>query len=235
MALALGIGFSSIVFSIFYNGVLNPFPCRDADRLASIRLTNDQLATGFSRGAFHLDEIIAFQRESHTLEDIVAVSSWDVLFFHQGVNEPIHGCVVTPNAMSLYGVPPLLGRGLTERDALPGSDPVVVLGYWYWKSEFNQDKSVIGSTLMIDNQPRTVIGVMPPRFYLFGADFYAPIAWNHPELPMAQATYFFPTAMIKKGVSAKAVNGKPMTSVSAWRSASARNLSRFSPWFCVKV
>jgi hypothetical protein len=73
LALALGIGFSSIVFSIFYNGVLNPFPYRDTGRLASIRVTNDQLATGSTRCAFHLDEIIAFQRESHTLEDIVAV------------------------------------------------------------------------------------------------------------------------------------------------------------------
>jgi len=84
LALALGIGFSSIVFSIFYNAVLNPFPYRDADRLASIRVTNDQLATGFLRGAFHLDEIIAFRRESHTLEDIVGVLQLGCSLFRPG-------------------------------------------------------------------------------------------------------------------------------------------------------
>jgi putative ABC transport system permease protein len=88
---------------------------------------------------------------------------------------------MTPNATEFYGVPPMLGRGLMERDAQPGADPVVLLGYEYWKKEFQQDKSVVGKTMMIDNQARTVIGVISPRFYLFGADFYALISWDRTE------------------------------------------------------
>jgi putative ABC transport system permease protein len=99
-----------------------------------------------------------------------------------------------------------------ERDAQPGSDPVVLLGYEYWKKEFQQDKSVVGKTMMIDNQARTVIGVMPPRFYLFGADFYALISWDRTEPTMADAMannepyFFFPSGILKKGISRDTAN-----------------------------
>jgi hypothetical protein len=79
LALALGIGFSSIVFSIFYNGILNPFPYRDADRLMAISVMDERNATRQFRSVFHLDEIIAFRNQNHTFEDIVGVSSWDRL------------------------------------------------------------------------------------------------------------------------------------------------------------
>jgi putative ABC transport system permease protein len=212
LALALGIGFSSIVFSIFYNGILNPFPYRDANRLMAISVMDDRNATRQFRPVFHLDEIIAFRNRNHTFEDIVGVSSWDVLYTRKGITELVHGCVMTPNATEFYGVPPMLGRGLMERDAQPGANPVVLLGYEYWKKEFQQDKSVVGKTMMIDNQARTVIGVMPPRFYLFGADFYALISWDRTEPSMADAManndpyFFFPTGILKKGISRETAN-----------------------------
>jgi len=133
LALALGIGFSAIVFSIFYNGILNPFPYGDANRLMSISVMDDRNATRQLRPVFHLDEIVAFRKQNHTFEDIVGVSSWDVLYAHNGVTELAHGCVMTPNAAEFYGVPPMLGCGLMERDSEPGADPVVLLGYEYWK------------------------------------------------------------------------------------------------------
>jgi putative ABC transport system permease protein len=212
LALALGIGFSSIVFSIFYNGILNPFPYRDADRLMAISVMDDRNATRQFRPVFHLDEIIAFRNQNHTFDDIVGVSSWDVLYSRRGITELVHGCVMTPNATEFYGVPAMLGRGLMERDAQPGADPVVLLGYEYWKKEFQQDKSVVGKTMMIDNQARTVIGVMPPRFYLFGADFYALISWDRTEPSMADAMannepyFFFPSGILKKGISRDTAN-----------------------------
>jgi putative ABC transport system permease protein len=213
-ALALGIGFSSMVFSIFYNGVLHPFPYRDADRLAIINIIDTRAGAVPFRGAFHLDEIQAFRKLSHTVEDVAGVTSWDGVYWRQGFSEQIHGAVVTPNAMSFYGVAPLLGRGLTEGDALPDAPPVALLGYLYWKTHFNEDKSVIGQTMLINKQARTIIGVMPPRFFLFGADFYAPISWNRVEpsrqeaMSSGEPLYFFATAMVKKGVAPQVVDAE---------------------------
>src|SRR5262249_8524975 len=105
----------------------------------------------------------------------------------------------------------LLGRGFLERDTKPGADPVVLLGYNYWRSEFHGDKAVVGTTMILDNQAHTIIGVMPNRFYLWGADFYKPIAWNRPEPAMRDAVannlpfFFFTTVRAKKDVSSETV------------------------------
>src|ERR1700676_3227132 len=191
----------------------HPFPYRHAERLAIIDIIDTRAGSMPYRGGyFHLDEIQAFRKFNHTLEDIAAVSSWDGVYSRQGYSEQIHGVVMTTNAMSFYGVPPLLGRGLTEEDALPGSPPVALLGYLYWKTQFHEDKSVIGQTMMVNKQARTIIGVMPPRFYLFGADFYAPISWNYAEPSRQEAMangdpiYFYATAMVKRGITSQAVS-----------------------------
>ena len=207
LALALGIGLSSTIFSVFYNGVLYPFPYRDAPRLTVISVLDTQNASEGYRSMFHLDEVAAFRQNNHTFDDIVAYSGWDVVYSRQGSSEPVHGCVLTPNAMEFWGVPPLLGRGLLERDSQPGASPVALLGYAYWKSMFNGDKAVLGTTMVLNGQARMIVGVMPRRFGLYGADLYIPVAWNHPEPSRAEAfdsadpTYFFATGIIKRNVS----------------------------------
>jgi putative ABC transport system permease protein len=205
IALALGIGLSATIFSIFYNGVLNPFPYRDAQRLTVISVLDSKLE-GY-RAMFHLDDVAAFRERNHTFDDIVAYSGWDVALAHQGSSIPVHGCVMTPNAMEFWGVYPLIGRGLLAGDSQADASPVAVLGYAFWKNTFNADKAVLGQTMMLNGQPRTIVGVMPKRFGLYGADLYIPIAWNRPEPSLAEAvsgpdpTYFFATGRIKRSVS----------------------------------
>jgi hypothetical protein len=108
IALALGIGFSTIIFSIFYNGVLHPFPYRDAERLTVIGIVDTQHNSERFREMYHLDEVAAFRKQSHTFEDIVAYSGVDLFYLHQGTSEQLNGCVVTPNVMEFWGVAPLL-------------------------------------------------------------------------------------------------------------------------------
>jgi predicted permease len=207
VALALGIGFSSVIFSVFYNGVLRPFPYRDSGRLTAINLLDTQNRPQGSRSMFHLDEVAAFRAGNQTFDDIVAYSSQDLVYSTKGFKEPEHGCALTPNAMDFWGVPPLLGRGLTEQDSLPGANPVVLLNYKFWKRMFQENKSVLGSTIMLNGQARTVIGVMPPRFQLYAAEMYVPIAWNRPEPPQSQAMdngdpfFFIATGIRKRNVS----------------------------------
>jgi hypothetical protein len=169
IALALGIGLSTTIFSTFYNGVLHPFPYRDANRLTVIGILDTSHGSERWREVFHLDEVVAFRQGNHTFDDIVAYSGWDVAYSHEGTSEPVHGCVLTPNAMEFWGVPPLLGRGLLERDSQPGASPVAVISYAYWNSMFHGDQSVLGTTMVLNEQARTVVGVMPRRFVLYGA------------------------------------------------------------------
>lgn len=208
LALALGIGFSATVFSIFYNGFLYPFPYRDAHRLTVIGIVDTQHGSEDFRDLYHLNEVATFRKETQSFEDIVAYGSWDVLYLHDGTPEQVHGCISTPNITEFWGVPPLLGRGISEPDVQPDAPPVVVLSYAYWKSMFHGDKNVLGATMILNNSPRTVIGVMPKRFGLYGADIYVPINWNRPE-PTSDGrprddhdpVYFFATGLVKRDVS----------------------------------
>ena len=210
VALALGIGFSSIVFSIFYNGVLHPFPYRDADRLTTIAVFDGRRGPDDYRAMFRLDEVAAFRKENHTFDDIVAYSGWDAIYTRQGLSEPLHGCVLSPNAMDFWGVPPLLGRGLTEQDAQATSSPGVLLSYAFWKRAFHSDKAVLGSTIMLNRQAHTIVGVMPARFMLYGADFYIVIPWTRPEPTIQQEIegepgYFFATGLVKPHLTSQTV------------------------------
>lgn len=208
LALALGIGLSATVFSIFYNGFLHPFAYREPDRLTVIGIVDTAHNSERFREMYHLNEVAAFRKQAKTFEDVVAYGLWDVVYLHQNTPEQVHGCMITPNMISFWGMPPILGRGITEQDAEPGAPPVVVLGYAYWKSMFHGDPSVLGSTMILNKRAHTVVGVMPKRFGLFGADIYVPINWNRPEPANYQEAsdntdpwYFFATGLIKPGVS----------------------------------
>jgi predicted permease len=208
IALALGIGFSTIIFSIFYNGVLHPFPYRDAERLTVIGITDTQHNSERFREMYHLDEVAAFRKQSQTFEDIVAYSGVDLFYLHQDTSEQLNGCVVTPNVMEFWGVAPLLGRGIGEQDAKAGAGPVALLSYAFWKSAFHEDKGVLGTTITLNKQGRTIIGVMPRRFGLYGADVYLPLAWDRPEpksfaeaMDQHDPMFFFATGLVKRNVS----------------------------------
>ncbi len=207
-ALALGIGFSTTIVSIFYNGVLHPFPYREASQLGVISYYDSSTGSDDRNSMFHLDEIAAFRNENHSFDDIVAYTGLDAVYSHGAGSEQLHGCVMTPNAINFWGVAPLLGRGLTEQDSAPGASPVVLLAYKFWKDAFNSDPAVIGTSITLNGVSHTIIGVMPRRFLLYGANIYFPVSWTLHQPSLAQTmdnntTYFFATSRLKRGVSAK--------------------------------
>jgi putative ABC transport system permease protein len=205
--LALGIGASTLIFSIVYNGVLHPFPYRSADRLASISVEAADNERG-GHGMYHLDEVAAFRNGNHSYEDILAYGLWYVIYTHADTTEQVKGVGATPNAMEFWGVSTLLGRGFSGQDVRSGAAPVVLLNYNYWIREFQGDKNVVGSAMMINGTARTIIGVMPPRFQVAGADLYMPISWTRPEPARGRFEFnnedpffFWATGILKKGVS----------------------------------
>lgn len=179
LTLALGIGASTIIFSVVYHGVLFPFPYRSAERLTAIEVMDVDGRGG--TGMFPLSDVKALREGNHTFEDILAYGLWYVVYSHDNLTEMVKGVGATPNAMEFWGVPPMLGRGFGEQDIQSGAPPVVVLNYLYWKKQFRGDKNILGTTIMLNGKERTIIGVMPPRFQAVGADLYMPVSWTRPE------------------------------------------------------
>ncbi len=205
LTLALGIGASTIIFSVVYNGLLHPFPYRSAERLTAITITDLEKDGRHSHSMYHLDEVAALRSGNHTFEDILGYGLWYVTYVRDNTALMLKGVGATPNAKDFWGVPPLLGRWFGEQDVQSGAPLVVVLNYRFWVREFHADKGVLGQTMMLNGKTRTIIGVMPPRFQAVGADLYMPVSWTRPEpvrnkfeWNLDDPFYFWATGILKK-------------------------------------
>jgi putative ABC transport system permease protein len=173
MSLALGIMATTAIYSVLHAVVLDPFPYKDVDRLMSVRVSNPTLR-GFRTG-YSVDQFVEIAGRSAIFEGVIASTISDVLWTGDGDPQRLRGNHGTFNTFDVMGVPPLIGRTPSPDDARAGAEPVVVLGYRFWQRQFGGDPKVLGRRLRLNDNVRTVIGVMPKRFMWRGADVYLPI------------------------------------------------------------
>ena len=174
-ALALGIGASTVVFSVVYDGLLNPFPYKDANGISIFQIHDVERAGNRGRGIFSFPEFLDYREQNHVFTDMVGTAYTDVLYSFNGGAQQLQGAYVTTNTFPFLGVKPLLGRWITDDDGKPGAPPVFVMSFSFWKEQFNGDPKVLGTALTLNGEPRTLVGIMPPRFRYFGAPVYFPL------------------------------------------------------------
>jgi predicted permease len=185
LTLALGIGANTAIFSVVYSVLLRPLAYAEPERLVSIRAAYS--ATG-------AQDIPASQPEYHdylagvgALEDLAAVYPISVNLTGLGAPRRIQAAVVSDNYFRLLGVTPALGRDFTPDDDRGQIGYVVVISHDLWQQGFGRDPAIIGKTVRLDDDPMTIIGVMPPRFRHVlesGAspmEVWAPIALDNPD------------------------------------------------------
>jgi len=109
-ALALGIGASTVIFSIIYNGLLNPFPYKDANGIGIFQIHDlDQAGVG-GRGAFSVQEFLDYREQNHVFEDMVGTSYLRVLYTYREGAMQLTAAKVTSNTFEFLGVMPFLWR-----------------------------------------------------------------------------------------------------------------------------
>jgi hypothetical protein len=178
-ALALGIGASTVVFSVFYNLLFNAFAAKDAGRLV-VPVIEDAERPGTEDAlTLPLTELDVIREQNHVFENIVGyVMAGGFVLANDGPQTYQFFCThVTSDAFDFYGVPALLGRGIIPGDGQPGAAPVFVMSYRAWNGSFHGDPGILGKTLIVDGEPRTLVGVMLPRFQAFGtqAEIWIPL------------------------------------------------------------
>jgi predicted permease len=208
-ALALGIGSSTLVFSIFYNLFFNAFSARNANRLVVPVIQNGnsgvQADSNLEPLTLHLADLDVIREQNEVFENVVGyITAGGIVLANDGSHVyQFYDSRVTADAFDFYGVPPVIGRGIAPEDGRPGAAPVFVMSYKTWKSDFHEDPNILGKTLTIDGEPRTLIGVMPLRFRAYGlqAQIWLPITRSR-NTPRADGE--FPAqvlARLKPGVS----------------------------------
>jgi len=177
LSLALGIGVTTVMFSVVYAVLINPYPYTDADRMMHIHI--------FDKDAFLTDLLLSssqFQRfqDSRVLDGAIAMDQAPMSETGGDFPESVLAGHISGNAFEFFGVPPLIGREFTPQDVTDPSHPpnVAVLSYHYWKKHFAGQRTAIGRTLRLNRENYTVIGVLPARFAWWDSDVYTPLAYS---------------------------------------------------------
>jgi putative ABC transport system permease protein len=200
LALALGIGSVTTIFSVIDNVLLNPFPYVGAQRIVLVYIHDAKESGRGGRSFFSTSEFLDYQQENHVFDEVIGGSFQDVLYSTGEGTEQFDGGNVTPNLFHVLGVPALLGRGIAPDDSKPGAPPVFVMSYKLWRKRFNQDAAVLGRTFKLNGTARTLVGIMPRRFTKMGADLWMPIALDRSD-PEAKQRYFMFQGHLKPGVT----------------------------------
>jgi len=178
LSLAIGIGANTTIFTIA-NAMLfrAPAAVADADRLVDIGRSQD--GEGFDNNSY--PNYLEVRNRNTVFSDVYAFRFDSQAMSLGGAKgaERIYGSLVTNNYFSTLGVRPALGRLFTRDDREEaGAAPVVVLTHHFWARRFQRDASIVGSSLLINGHPFTVIGVAPEGFRgttLFSADLWVPM------------------------------------------------------------
>jgi len=156
IALALGIGANTAVFSVVNAVLLRPLAYADSDRLTVI----------LYRG---LDPVspanfLDWQKENHVFARMAAAEYFEPNLSDQSEPERVAGLHITHDMLPMLGIQPLLGRMFREEEDEPGKEHEIMLSYGLWQRRYSGDAGVVGKTVNVDGVPYTITGVMPREF-----------------------------------------------------------------------
>jgi putative ABC transport system permease protein len=160
LTLALGIGANAALFSVADALLLRPLPYAAPDELVDVMVSTPQHEYALSIVPYAVaGPWYETQRGNALLHSRATVR-------YTGGVEPrsLPVQAVTPEFTNVFGMQPVLGRGLLPEDAEPGAPEVALIDHGFWQTMLGGDRGVIGTTLLFNGIPHTVIGVMPPRF-----------------------------------------------------------------------
>ena len=200
LAVALGIGASTTMFSSINALLLRPMPLiQDQDRLVFISqyfLKNADQNAGVS-----LPDYLEWKKNVTTFDGIAAIQ--EATFIVSGGDKPARylGGQISADAFSFLGVQPILGRQFRPEEDQLNAPPVALIGYDIWQNHFGGDRAVVGKTIPINGKQVTIVGVMPKGWrFPETCDIWMPLQMDEKDHPRG---HFFLEAIgkVKKGVS----------------------------------
>ena len=205
IALALGIGANSAIFSVVNAVLLRPLPFKNPQQL--VMVWENAAHLGFPKNTPSPPNFLDWQRQNTVFTGMAAMSERS--FNLTGVGEPerLDGRRVSANLFDLLGVPALLGRTFVPEDDRSGSR-VVLLSYSLWQRRFGSDPGIIGRAVTFNGQSYTVIGVMPrsmhlPAYGTWRDQVWVPIAFTNEETTERGNHFLEVIARIRPGTTLK--------------------------------
>ncbi len=162
IALALGIGATTAIFSVVNAVLLRPLPFPNPESLVSIFESDTQ--RGMQRGSHSYPNFMDLRAQNTMLERVASYHSSDYVMTGRGEPVRLQGLVATTDLFPLLGVAPVLGRTFNPDEDKPSESRVVIISHALFQKHFNSDPSILNQAITLEGRSFTVIGVMPPSF-----------------------------------------------------------------------
>lgn len=218
VTLALGIGANTAIFSAVNGILLRPLPYSDAGRLVSLNGYKEFSAGVVATMNFSPDVWRKVREETPAIEQMAFWRRAEYTITGDSEPELVSAAEVSSEFFPVMGARPIAGRPIIPGDTQPGAKAVAVVSYALWRERWGGDSRAIGRTIMLNNVPHTVVGVMPPAFAYPIATvengskgIWVPLIESVSSKPDNGETAVYAVARLKKGVTIEATNAQLKT------------------------
>src|SRR4029077_21048268 len=207
LALALGIGANTAMFSVIEAVLLRPLPYRSAGAIVRVSSTWDRNGTLTSYSSSPPD-FFDWRDQSRSFSSMFAYRMSEFALTGLGEAKRVNAVMATSGMFSTLLAEPMLGREFATEENRKGADNVVILSHGLWQSAFAGPPDAIGKTIQLDSEPYSIIGVMPAdfRFPLSATDAYVPIGFDDKVMTQRGAHYLAVLGRLKNGVTPEQAN-----------------------------
>ena len=211
IALALGIGANSAIFSVVNTVMLRPLPYKDADRL--VMVWEDASKHGYPRDTPAAANYIDWRDQNQVFEGMAAIADQSFNLTNAGDPERVEGRRVSANLFPLLGVEPELGRVFRSEEDQPGANRVAILSHRFWHRRFGADPGIAGKTVTLNGESVVVVGVMPSEFQFPTREdeLWVPIGFTQAEAANRGRHYLQVLARLKPGVTVQQAQSEMST------------------------
>jgi putative ABC transport system permease protein len=201
LALALGIGANTAIFSVVYATLLAPLPYNQPDRIVMVWSKVNGSRNGVSAGDF-----LDWQRQNTVFDSIAAWTGGQMSLSSSAHPEQVNAEPCTPGFLHVLGQPFLLGRDFLPEEGQLGKELETILTYKLWKNRFGGDHNIVGQQIRMDGKQYTVVGVLAPGATdRVQSQLYVPLAFK-PEFINHEYHWILVMARLKPGVTVAQAN-----------------------------
>ena len=202
LTLALGIAFNTAIFTMVDAALLRPLPYQDPSKLVALfESRQSQVASRFEAS---FPDFQDWQKQNTAFASLAGYSGAGGILRGPVSSEVVRGAAATANFFRTLGIQPILGRDFRDGEDVASAPPVVLLTYASWQKRFGGKEHIVGQTIVLDDAPTTVIGVLP-RDFVFAprgqAEFWRPLRPQADMLQRRNLHWLNPVARLKPGQS----------------------------------
>jgi len=204
LVMAVGVGLSVFLFSMFNTMLFKDLPFNDSDRLVRFHITQDGVEVQNGIGLHDYTDI------KTALEGVELFGAYKELNVNASGRDGARRYRAVKTEASIFQLSrtaPLLGREFSAQDNLPGNEEVVVIGYEVWQSQFGGDKKIIDQTLRIDGESHRIIGVMPQGYWFpDNTDLWLPLRLDPGAIERGKGDKLAGVALLEKNYAQAEIN-----------------------------